>query len=135
MACTTSYLNSADISFVCPDDETLVLFVDSNNLAQFHRWGDIKNCIGAAVSKKPLIGITGNGGADDPVTDSSFFESDKLQDIGAENNGYFQIEIDGVILQNFGTNIGFTFDSGTNIIDISPNTFPLGSSLYIDLNQ
>lgn len=135
MACTTTYRASADIVTSCPQDTDLILFTDNNNLSVFRTWATVKACFGGLVVNPPLIGITGNGGADDPVTDSSFFESDKLAGIGSTNSDRFQILIDGVVLQNFGTNIGFTYDTVTNIIDISPNTFPEGSSLYIDLNQ
>jgi hypothetical protein len=135
LGCVTTYRQSANVVTGCPLDTDLVLFTDDNNLSVFRAWSQIVACISAAQGLKPLIGVTGDGGPDDPVTDSSFFESSKLAGIGASNNNRFIIIIDGVILQNFGSNIGFTFDTNTNIIDISPNTFPAGSGLYIDLNQ
>lgn len=135
MGCVTPYLESANIVTGCPANSDVVLFTNTEGLSVFRTWEQFVACVGAAQGAKPLIGVTGGGGADDPVTDSSFFESDKLSGIGSTNNDRFIIIIDGVILQNFGSNIGFTFDPDTLVIDISPNTFPGGSGLYIDLNQ
>ena len=134
--CVKTYRESADVVDTCPNDSDLSLFVDDDNLAVFRTWEKIKECLIASLSAKPpLIGVTGDAGADDPVTDSSLFQSPKLVGLGSTNSGRIQIFIDDVSQSNFGVNSSFTFDNNLGLIDISPNVFQEGSSLYIDLNQ
>lgn len=90
---------------------------------------------GSGVIVPPLVGVVGGGGADDPVNGLQTFTSSKLINLGASNGGKIQIEIDEVTMSNFGQNSSFTLDNVLGILDISPNTFFTGSSLYINLNQ
>lgn len=94
---------------------------------------------GSLSSLPPLIGIVDGGNTDDPVSGTSIFQSDKLINLGASNQGKIQIQIDNGILSNYGLNISFDFDSPNGIIDLnyngSGNEWQSGSSLYIDLNQ
>ena len=90
---------------------------------------------GSAAALPPLIGIVGGGGSDDPVSDQPIFQSPKLVGLGSANDGKIKIEIDDVILSNFGVNSSFDFDNITGEIDLTPNNFIEGSGLYINLNQ
>lgn len=138
MGCVTTYRNSAPVATDCPQNDELVLFSNSPTTAVFRSWGQLLTCISIAAGRTPLKGITGRGLTNDPITDSSFFQSVDLVGLAASgdaNDGLIMIYVDGVPMQNFGNSSQFTFDNTTGLIDISPNTFPEGSSIYIDLNQ
>lgn len=103
----------------------------TNNL-----WISIYNASGGGGTVlTPLTGVVGGGGDDDPVNGQSVFQNNKLIGLGAANNGRIQIQIDEANQSNYGNNSSFAFDFATGEIDISPNIFVTGSSLYIDLNQ
>lgn len=134
-ACVKTYRQSADVVDSCPNDPDLLLFVNDANLAVFRTWEKIKECLSVSGALPPLIGVTGDGGANDPVEDSSFFQSADLVGLGSTNNGRIMIFIDNIPQTNFGSNPSFIFDNSLGLIDISPNSFPLGSGLYVDRNQ
>lgn len=100
-------------------------------------WYEIANTISSnsTVVKPPLTGIVNGGGADDPTSGISTFQSDKLIGLGSTNDGKCKIEIDGIIQYNFGSISSFDLNNSTGILDISPNVFVTDSALYIDLNQ
>jgi len=134
--CNKTYRQSANDVTTCPNNSDVVLFVDDDNLAVFRTWETIKECLTASLAPlPPLIGVTGDGGQNDPVEDSTFFQSTDLIGLGSTNSGRIAIVVDNVIEWNFGSNPAFTFDNNTGLIDRSPNTFTLGSGIYIDLNQ
>lgn len=94
---------------------------------------------GSAAAIPPLTGIVDGGGADDPVSGQSIFQSNKLIGLGSTNGGKIQIVIDDVIQSNYGQNKSFEFDNVTGEIDLdyngSGNTWITSSGLYINLNQ
>lgn len=94
---------------------------------------------GSAAAIPPLIGVVDGGGADDPVSGQSIFQSNKLIGLGSTNNGQIQIFIDDVPQSNYGQNKSFEFNNVTGEIDLdynnSGNTWITDSSLYINLNQ
>lgn len=90
---------------------------------------------GSNASVPPLIGVVGNGGANDPVANQSIFQSNKLIGLGATNDGNIEIKIANVPYWNFGDNASFVFNNVTGQINLSPNTFITGNGLYINLNQ
>lgn len=123
----------------CPADEEWFLVGNATGgqgTGKYARrlWSDLKNCISGIVLP-PLIGIVNGGSGDDPVSGTSTFQSNKLIGLGATNDSKIQIVIDDLLQANFGTNINFSFDGTTGEIDISPNIWITGASLYIDLNQ
>jgi len=97
-------------------------------------WYQINGAGGGSV-KPPLVGVVDGGGADDPVSGTSVFQSDRLIGLAQSNGQKCQIFLDGGGMVNYGNNISFILDNVRGEIDISPNEFPTGSSLYIDLNQ
>ncbi len=97
-------------------------------------WYQINGAGGGSV-KPPLIGTVDGGSADDPVSGTSVFQSNKLIGLAQSNSQKCQIFVDAGCLVNYGNNISFILDNVTGEIDISPNTWQVGSSLYIDLNQ
>lgn len=87
--------------------------------------------------KPAIIGISGNGGVNDPITGSSIYQNDLLKGF-AQSNGYkFYIIVGGAIWQNFGTDSNqFTFDQVTGTINFNGNiTWYDGMTIVIDLNQ
>jgi hypothetical protein len=94
---------------------------------------------GSQPTLPPLIGIVGQGGADDPTTGSSTFQSNKIKNLGAANGNKISINLDGAIYQNYGINTSFTYNATDGEIDLdynsSGNNFQAGSALTIDLNQ
>lgn len=90
----------------------------------------------SSVVKVPIIGIVGAGGVNDPIIDSIVYQNAGLIGIGSKNNGRIAINIDNIILWNFGSNPSFTLDNvlGT-IILLNGNTFVENSGIYIDTNQ
>ena len=131
--CQKTYRESAEVVTTCPDDNDLVLFVNDDNLAVFRTWAKMKACMG--VPQKPLIGVVGDGGANDPVAGQSTFQSDDLIGLGVTNQGRIMILIDATPMFNFGAANSFDFDSLTGTIDLGSNTFVNGSGLYVDRNQ
>jgi hypothetical protein len=83
------------------------------------------------IIKSALTGLVGNGGGDDPTTGSSSFTDTKL--IGLPSR--IQIILGEIILSDWGNNSSFTFNSSTGTINITPNTFTAGTTLYVNLNQ
>jgi hypothetical protein len=116
-------------------------YVDSGQVLHLAKgndniWYEIDN--GAAQGSgalPPLIGVVGDGGDDDPVAGESTFQNDKLIGLGATNSDRIQIVYAENIMSNFGDNSSFVFDNALGIIDISPQTFVTGSSLYVNRNQ
>lgn len=98
-------------------------------------WYQIGNLGGTNAGKPPLVGIVDGGGPDDPVSGTSIYQNNKLKGLAQANNQRCQIEIDGGILQNFGNQISFILDNVPGEIDLDPNEFQPGQTLYIDLNQ
>lgn len=91
--------------------------------------------VGNQASLPPLIGVVDDGGANDPVSGQPIFQNNRLIGLGVTNGGKISFNMAGSIWENFGDNSNFTFNSTTGEIDISPNEFSAGSSLYINLNQ
>lgn len=83
----------------------------------------------------PLIGVAGNGGADDPVIGSSVFQSARLIGLGTTNNGRINIIINDGTMSNFGSNSQFSFDNTTGLIEFDSYEFFDQDGLYIDLTQ
>ncbi len=99
-------------------------------------WYEIDNGVGSGSAPlPPLIGVVGDGGDDDPVPDTSVFQNDKLLGLGSANGDRIQIVISETVMSNFGDNSSFVFNSTAGELDISPNIFVAGSSLYINRNQ
>lgn len=79
----------------------------------------------------PITAIVGEGLSDSPTSGSSTYTNTKLIGLGTR----IQIVEGEMIESNFGSNASFTFNNSTGTINISPNTFTAGTSLYINLNQ
>jgi len=88
---------------------------------------------GPSTPITPLIGVVGDGGPTDPAAGAVDFQNDDLIGLGSTNSDRIQIVVDDIIYSNFGTNVNFTFDSGTGTI--SGFFWVTGAGLYIDLNQ
>lgn len=91
--------------------------------------------VGNQASIPPLTGVVDRGGANDPVSGQSIFQSNKLIGLGVTNSGEISFNMAGTIWENYGDNKSFDFNLTTGEIDISPNEFVAGSSIYINLNQ
>lgn len=98
-------------------------------------WYQVGSLGGANPGKPPLIGVVDRGRPGDPVSGTSIYQDNRLLGLGQANEQQCQIEIDAGILQNFGNQIAFILDNVAAEIDISPNEFQPGQTLYIDLNQ
>lgn len=85
--------------------------------------------------KLPFIGIAGRGQADDPGVGDSVVQSDLLVGLGSTNGGYIKIFVNTVGMDNFGNNPNFIYYPLTGEIDISPLTFAVDDSIYVDRNQ
>ncbi len=136
--CGISY-SSLPVLSGCPgDNETFLVgnAIGGTGPGKYgvRKWSDIKVCISASA-KPPLIGVVDGGGEDDPVSGGDTFQSDKFIGLGSTNAGKVLIFIDNIPQTNFGTNISFILDNVTGLLDISPNKWFAGSSLYVDLNQ
>lgn len=90
---------------------------------------------GSGVVVPPFVGVVGDGTAKDPVAGTSTFQHNDLIGLGSTNSGKIQMTLGEVIMSNYGNNKSFDFDNTTGTIDISPNTFVLDDSLYINRNQ
>lgn len=103
-------------------------------------WYEVLSATGISTPVlPPLIGVVDRGTADDPVSGTSTFQSDKLIGLGATNNSDITILIDGQVWQSFGLNKSIELDNFLGILDIDPfsigNIFVAGSGISIDLNQ
>lgn len=98
-------------------------------------WYEIGGSNSAATApKKPLIGVAGEGGEDDPIVGESTYQNDKLIGLGSQNNDRILAIINNIPQSNFG-NPNFSLDNVSGTINISPNVWLPNDSLYIDLNQ
>lgn len=130
-AISTFYTPQNTISNYCPSNGVLNLVKGNDN-----KWYQVLAGTQTGNFLAPLIGVAGGGGSDDPISGTSTYQNDRLIGIGGANSGKFIITIDGLDWQNFGTNATqFTANTTTGEIDISPNQWYDGMSLYVDLNQ
>lgn len=87
----------------------------------------------------PLIGVAGNGGADDPVVGSSLFQSTSIIGLGSTNiidgKNAIQISVNKIPENNYEAIPDFTYDPITGLIDRSPNEFSALDTIRIDLTQ
>jgi hypothetical protein len=91
---------------------------------------------GGGGAKLPLIGIAGTGGQNDPVVNSSLFESSLIIGLGSANSGRYKIEVNKIAMYNFGAFPDFVVTTpSVGLIDITPMQFRTGDTIYIDLNQ
>lgn len=113
-------------------------FSSGGELRVIEKTGKLKVQVGTGgggSSLKPLIGVVGDGGEDDPIPGETTFQSDKLIGLGSQNNGRVMIIIDAYVMFNYGSSPSFTLDNIDGILTIDPNVWVEGSGLYIDLNQ
>lgn len=76
-----------------------------------------------------IIGITGRGRVYDPVLGSSFYEYSGLINKG-DSDGYYEIYLSGIRMQNYGNNPNFiVVNNLTGLIDISPLKFGINDSI------
>lgn len=85
----------------------------------------------AGAVPKSIAGVVGGGGADDPTSNATTYVNAKLVGLGPR----ITIVVNNVQYTNFGANANITFTPGTGTIDISPNKWIVGGSLFINLNQ
>ncbi len=87
--------------------------------------------------KKPLIGVAGRGGSDDPLVGDTIYQNNKLIGVGSIVDGVtqLQIQINDVTMSSYGLNASFTFNNTTGLFDLGSFEFEENASLYIDLNQ
>lgn len=87
----------------------------------------------SSVVGKDLKLLVGGGDSEDPASDSTVYQNDKLKGLGDR----IQISIAEILYSSWGTNKTFDFDSVNGIIDFaySGYTFLSGNSVYISLNQ
>lgn len=77
------------------------------------------------------------GDKDAPVGSSSVWQNDELKGLGTLIDGVYRlmIFIAEQPLVNYGNNASFDYDPVAGTIDISPNTFSIGDSVYVNKNQ
>lgn len=87
----------------------------------------------------PLVFVVDRGEPNDPVSGTSIWQNDNLIGLGATNNNYIQIVLDGGIITNYGTNQNMYYDPVVGEIDLNFNgnqtQWNIGSGGSIDLNQ
>lgn len=99
-----------------------------------------RNClltkqVNTIVSNTNIIGITGNGGSDDPIIGNSTYINIKLKNIATTTNK-FTVSINGNIWTSFNSANGnkFDFDRTTYTVTF-PFQFNSLDFIQIDLNQ
>lgn len=80
---------------------------------------------------KSIAGVVGGGGADDPISNATTYVNAKLVGLGPK----ITIIVNNVQYTNFGANANITFTPGTGTINMAPNKWIVGGSLFINLNQ
>lgn len=126
----------------CPSDNEMLLVIGATGglgTGQYalRRWGDIKKCI-LGTPVLPYIGVVGRGQISptkDPVAGQSVLQDNSLIGLGKSNNNNIQIVVAETLLSNFGDNASFTYDPVSGTIDMSPNKFVLGNTVFVDRNQ
>lgn len=108
---------------------TVVHLAKGNN----NIWYQMDNGAATNTTPKPLIGVVGGGGANDPTAGLVAFQSNSLIGLGSSNSDRIQIVIDDITYSNFGTNSNFTFVSATGTL--SGIFWVAGAGLFVDLNQ
>ncbi len=87
----------------------------------------------------PLIGIAGHGGADDPVTGSSLFQSVRAIGLGSTNvidgKNCVDLQLNKINMNNYELSPDFDYDPNTGLFDFSPYVFNDGDTINIPLNQ
>lgn len=124
----------------CPDDNEWFLVGNATGGYGTYRyarrrWADLKGCMSSKVAIRAVVG---RGGANDPIKDSSVWQSNDLKGLGSTSNNEIQIVVAENTMSNYGDNTSFYYDPVAGTIDInngSGNTWVEGSSVFVDLNQ